>query len=63
MTVIGVDARATEPGFKAHYGRGTGRYAEELLRHLPKVNDGALEIRPIRSEDLAKRKWEDNYLT
>jgi len=62
MTVIGVDARATEPGFKAHYGRGTGRYAEELLRHLPKVNDGALEIRPIRSEDLAKRKWEELLL-
>ena len=62
MTVIGVDARATEPGFKAHYGRGTGRYAEELLRHLAKVTDGSLEIRPIRSEDLTQQKWENALL-
>jgi glycosyltransferase involved in cell wall biosynthesis len=34
MHRVGVDTRATEHGFKAHYGRGTGRYASELTRQL-----------------------------
>ena len=28
---IGLDLRGTEPGFKAHFGRGTGRYIDQLV--------------------------------
>ena len=38
MFTLGLDARATEPGFKAHFGRGTGRYATELLAELERIN-------------------------
>ncbi len=64
MTVIGVDARATEPGFKAHYGRGTGRYAEELLRHLPEAaaHEAELTIRKVLAADLAAKPWEEKLL-
>lgn len=31
---VGLDLRPTEQGFKAHYGRGTGRYAAELTSAL-----------------------------
>lgn len=31
LNTIGLDLRPTEPGFKAHCGRGTGRYTSELL--------------------------------
>ncbi len=43
--LVGIDARATEPGFKAHYGRGTGRYAAELLANL-----ASLEMRENYSD-------------
>ncbi|MCB0345402.1 MAG: glycosyltransferase family 4 protein, partial [Bdellovibrionales bacterium] len=31
---VGLDLRPTEQGFKAHYGRGTGRYTAELTGEL-----------------------------
>ena len=37
MLRIGLDLRATEPGFKSHFGRGTGRYATELSSRLPEL--------------------------
>lgn len=52
MFTLGVDARATEPGFKAHHGRGTGRYAHELLRALSEFDSPDLKIRHVFSEQL-----------
>jgi len=34
MIRVGLDLRPTEPGFKSHFGRGTGRYTGELTRSL-----------------------------
>ena len=31
---VGLDLRALDPEFKAHFGRGTGRYALELRNAL-----------------------------
>lgn len=44
MLRVGLDLRATEPGFKAHYGRGTGRYASELVRLLPRLASSRAEL-------------------
>ena len=49
---VGLDARATEQGFKAHYGRGTGRYAAELIRHL-ELLAGQKESSDIRIKTLS----------
>jgi len=39
---VGVDARALQPGFKEHLGRGIGLYAAELVRALTRL--GGLEL-------------------
>ena len=52
---VGVDARGLEPGFKAHFGRGTGRYGTELIKHLLELSqDPAVElaITPLRGSEL-----------
>ena len=55
MFRIGIDVRGTEAGFKAHFGRGTGRYGEELLKSLtavaPKYPD--ISLVPLGAEALA----------
>lgn len=38
VPVVGLDLRATEPGFKSHFGRGTGRYAAELVAAIERVS-------------------------
>jgi len=60
MFTLGLDARATEPGFKAHYGRGTGRYAQELIRAIGELSSPRMKIRNIDSESLSAHglgKW------
>lgn len=37
VPVVGLDLRPTEPGFKAHFGRGTGRYAAELISAISRI--------------------------
>ncbi len=52
---VGVDARGLEPGFKAHYGRGTGRYGTELIKNLLEltaVPEAALSIVPLSGKEL-----------
>lgn len=53
---IGLDCRPTEQGFKAHYGRGTGRYTTELIRELFLVAaehpESTPEFSRIKTEDL-----------
>lgn len=64
MLRIGLDLRATEPGFKSHFGRGTGRYATELSRRLPelaKMHEN-LEIIGITGENLRGSKLEREFI-
>ncbi len=56
-SIVGLDLRPTEAGFKAHAGRGTGRYAEALTEALSKLEpaDGgerAIELKRLGSEEL-----------
>ncbi len=44
---VGLDLRPTEEGFKAHFGRGTGRYAAELSRELLTGDYSGIEIIPF----------------
>ncbi len=53
MLTVGLDARATEVGFKAHFGRGIGRYAEELIKHL-KLLSNEPEWADIQCKTLGK---------
>ncbi len=41
---VGLDLRGLEPGFKAHFGRGTGRYIEELVTELQRQNHPEFEF-------------------
>lgn len=52
---VGVDARGLEPGFKAHFGRGTGRYGTELIKHLLELSgepNSGVTITPLRGAEL-----------
>jgi len=63
---IGLDLRPTQPGFKAHCGRGTGRYVSELIRQFT-VNprfaaDPALQLVPVPGERLGGSRTERTLL-
>lgn len=62
-TIVGLDMRPTEKGFKAHAGRGTGRYAEELTKELMAMSKEAaqlgIRLKPIRSADFSSRNCLD----
>ncbi len=62
---VGLDLRPTQPGFKAHFGRGTGRYATEMARHLGLLSseDSFLEITGLNSSSLAPKTWEKNLIS
>lgn len=68
MLQVGLDLRPTESGFKAHAGRGTGRYATELVRHLGKLLEMRQELRqrlslvPIHTPELVSKTWEQRLL-
>jgi glycosyltransferase involved in cell wall biosynthesis len=67
MTRIGLDLRPTEPGFKAHHGRGTGRYAAELVRQFTGnpafTADPQLELVPVPGERLRGSRAEQRLLS
>jgi glycosyltransferase involved in cell wall biosynthesis len=42
--IVAVDARALQPGFRDHAGRGIGRYAVELVEALGRRDDVELEL-------------------
>lgn len=58
MLRVGLDARGTEPDFKLHHGRGTGRYAAELIAGLTKLQNAGrlnqLQISPFGSAELGR---------
>ncbi len=64
---IGLDLRPTEVGFKAHAGRGTGRYTGELVDAMEALaSEGSeLSLVPIHSKELQKSSLDRclvNYL-
>ena len=65
MLRVGVDLRATEPGFKSHFGRGTGRYATELAGRLPQLakKHGDIEVIGIAGEKLRGSKFERQLIS
>jgi len=57
MSVIGLDMRGTEKGFKSHFGRGTGRYVAELVAALDQVSGSTgLELVKLGTEDFVSEK-------
>jgi glycosyltransferase involved in cell wall biosynthesis len=50
---VGVDLRGLEPGFKAHFGRGTGRYAARLYAELIRESSPDFEIRALGTKELS----------
>ena len=63
MVRVGLDLRATEAGFKAHAGRGTGRYVTELTAAMePLVRDQHVSLVPIYSDALASQQWEESLV-
>jgi len=63
MLTIGLDLRPIDIHFKAHYGRGTGRYTDELSRHLHKSLDDTLmgdsvELVSLFAKDLSAQGFE-----
>lgn len=63
MPTLGFDVRGTQPGFKAHYGRGTGRYATELFSELLKLTDSEFRLLPLSQEMLAASGWQRSLLS
>ena len=52
MYRIGLDYRPLEPNFKAHAGRGTGRYTSELISQLQNLQDSEFKFSFFKSQDL-----------
>jgi glycosyltransferase involved in cell wall biosynthesis len=50
---IAVDTRALEPDFRAHFGRGTGRYVKEVVTRFSKFPTDRFSILPIESRMLS----------
>lgn len=51
-STVGLDIRATLPGFRAHFGRGTGRYTTELAARLIGKDWGGFRVEGISAESL-----------
>jgi glycosyltransferase involved in cell wall biosynthesis len=62
MLKIGLDLRATEPGFKSHFGRGTGRYATEVAKRISKINRPDVEVVGILGERIRGSKFERDFI-
>jgi len=64
MLKVGLDLRPGEPGFKAHYGRGTGRYATQLVKHLMALGaQPDLAVEPISGQLLRATKAQQQMLS
>jgi glycosyltransferase involved in cell wall biosynthesis len=51
--IVAVDARALEKDFRAHFGRGTGRYVSEVLSRLTSLDYDDLKILKMDSSSLS----------
>lgn len=67
MTVVGLDIRALDPAFKAHAGRGTGRYVSAILSALLSEEDylcsSSVKIRLITSADLCLSARSERFVS
>lgn len=62
MKRIGLDIRGTVPGFRAHFGRGTGRYATELSKRLILPSQDEIQVDGLTAELLRGEAWESALL-
>ena len=66
MPLIGVDTRGLEKSFKAHFGRGTGRYIAELVPRLEELCQSSasnnIKIRRLGLNELAVNGWQKELL-
>lgn len=64
-TIVGVDMRPTEEGFKAHFGRGTGRYASELMVALDELSahDSSISVVKVGSNQITPTCLEKRFLS
>ena len=66
MAVVGLDLRALDPSFKAHAGRGTGRYVSELVRAMEAesgfLKQYSIEIRKLSAQDLHLSGWQERIV-
>lgn len=61
--LIGLDTRGLEPNFKAHFGRGTGRYVAALTRELSIPKTKNVEIQSLGSKDLKLNALQNKILS
>ncbi len=61
--LITLDTRGLEPGFKAHFGRGTGRYVECLTKELKQIDPKDIELRYLGTKDLKRSQLQENVLS
>ena len=64
MLRVGLDLRPTEEGFKAHFGRGTGRYTAELVKRLIARNpaDTGCQLVPLSGRELCGTALEQRII-
>lgn len=60
---LGIDARALDPGFKEHFGRGTGRYAEGLFAAFRRRQESGWQPVICGSEHLVPKGWKKQLLS
>lgn len=60
---IGLDIRGTEPGFKSHFGRGTGRYASNLYKELLEISQDSFNISGLLSDKLSPSRIDQRILS
>jgi len=61
--LIALDTRGLEPGFKAHFGRGTGRYVECLTNELKLLNPPDMDLKYLGSKDLETSQLQEKILS
>lgn len=66
LLTVGLDLRALSPEFKAHFGRGTGRYVEELVKQLFALvatdSQFAFSLRELTAESLKGARVTEIFL-
>lgn len=62
MFSIGLDLRATEAGFKAHYGRGTWRYVSQLVKALDRMSVEDIAFKKLYRKDLSASPYQQKIL-
>jgi glycosyltransferase involved in cell wall biosynthesis len=55
---VALDLRGTETGFKAHSGRGTGRYVNELVRAFGDIESPDIKLQFFGSKEISPSAWE-----